>query len=207
MYCSPTGEYQQEKPAGVEFKPLGIIALADAIPGMRALSIANVMGNRIGKDHLSKLQEIMRFKPNLISLCGIADDATEADLSGLNMDADDAIILATELPDKGALTSLDLSDNKLGTLTSPGGWSSTPGDGLKYRHSDGRCQNNKPEGEEFKPGGIIAIGNAIPDMGALTSLNLADNRLCGIWTSAYGRAKGTFDSSGMFSVHACFNDD
>jgi hypothetical protein len=50
------------------------------------------MGNRIGKEMLSKLQEIMRSKPNLISLCGIADDATEVDLSGLGMDADDAIL-------------------------------------------------------------------------------------------------------------------
>jgi hypothetical protein len=71
------------------------------------------MGNAIGKEQLSKLQEIMRSKPNLISLCGIADDATEADLSGLGMDADDAIILASELPDKGALTSLNISDNNL----------------------------------------------------------------------------------------------
>jgi hypothetical protein len=55
----------------------------------------------------------MRSKPNLISLCGIADDATQADLSGLGMDADDAIILASELPDKGALTSLNLSSNGL----------------------------------------------------------------------------------------------
>ena len=71
------------------------------------------MGNHIGKDMLSKLQEIMRSKPNLVSLCGIADDATEADLSGLGMDADDAIILAAELPDKGALAKLDISNNHI----------------------------------------------------------------------------------------------
>jgi hypothetical protein len=81
---------------------------------MGALSVANVMGNRIGKEMLSKLQEIMRSNPNLISLCGIADDATEADLSGLNMDPDDAIVLASELPDKGALASLNLASNSLG---------------------------------------------------------------------------------------------
>jgi hypothetical protein len=58
------------------------------------------MGNHIGKEQLSKLQEIMRSKPNLVSFCGIADDATEADLSGLCMDADGAAIVASELPDK-----------------------------------------------------------------------------------------------------------
>jgi hypothetical protein len=81
---------------------------------MEALSVTNVMGNRIGKEQVTKLQEIMRSKPNLVSLCGIADDATEADLSGLGMDADDAAILASELPDKGAMTALNLASNGLG---------------------------------------------------------------------------------------------
>jgi hypothetical protein len=78
-----------------------------------ALSVANIMGNRIGKEMLSKFQEIMRSKPSLISLCGIADDATAADLSGLGMDADDAGILASELPGKRALNSLNLANNSL----------------------------------------------------------------------------------------------
>jgi hypothetical protein len=92
----------------------GVIALADVISDMGALSIANVMGNSIGKEMLSKLQESMRSKPNLISLCGIADDVTEAGLSGLAIDADDAIILASELPDKRALIKLDISNNRIG---------------------------------------------------------------------------------------------
>jgi hypothetical protein len=56
----------------------------------------------------------MRAKPRLVSLCGIADGATEVDLSGLKMDADDAAILASELPDKGAMTSLNLAKNYMG---------------------------------------------------------------------------------------------
>jgi hypothetical protein len=80
--------------------------LAVGIKDNGALSVANVMGNRIGKEQLAKLQEIMHSKPNLVSLCGIADDATEADLSGLGMDADDAAILASELPDKGAISTV-----------------------------------------------------------------------------------------------------
>jgi Ran GTPase-activating protein (RanGAP) involved in mRNA processing and transport len=87
----------------------GVIALANTIKDMKALSVTNVMGNKIGKEQLAKLQEIMRSKPNLVSLCGIADDATEADLSALGMDDDDAIVLASELPDKGAMSKLSLS--------------------------------------------------------------------------------------------------
>jgi hypothetical protein len=75
------------------------------------------MGNHIGKEQLAKLQEIMHSKPNLVSLCGIADDATEADLSGLGMDADEAAILASELPDKGALSSFTFGDKQAVTMT------------------------------------------------------------------------------------------
>jgi hypothetical protein len=42
-----------------------------------------------------------------------------------------------------------------------------------YRHTDGREQKDRPG----KPEGIIAIANAIPDMGAMVSLNLASNDL------------------------------
>jgi hypothetical protein len=92
----------------------GVIAIVDAIAGMGALSVTNFMGNRIGKEQFSKLQEIMHSEPNLVSLCGIADDATGADLSGLGMDADDALILASELPDKRALSHFNVSGNSLG---------------------------------------------------------------------------------------------
>ena len=74
----------------------------------------NVMGNRdLGKEQLSELQEMMHAHPTLVSLFGIADDATQANLSDLWMDADDAVVLADELPAKGALTSLNLSMNEL----------------------------------------------------------------------------------------------
>ena len=109
----PDGNCGQDTPPA-NSKSSGVIALANAISANGALSIANVMGNHIGEEMRSKLQEIMRSKPNLISLCGIADDATEANLSGRGMDADDAIILASELPGKRAMTSLDLTSNGLG---------------------------------------------------------------------------------------------
>jgi hypothetical protein len=111
-FKSASQDWTRTPPTGA--KPEGAIALANAIKDMGALSVTNVMGNMIGKEQLAKLQEIMHSKPNLVSLCGIADDATEADLSGLNMDADDAIVLSAELPDKGAMTSLDISGNYIG---------------------------------------------------------------------------------------------
>ena len=58
------------------------------------------MGNNIGKEQLantsSKRSCAPALQPNLVSLCGIADDATGADLSGLNMGADGAVVLVSE---------------------------------------------------------------------------------------------------------------
>jgi hypothetical protein len=114
--CGNSGEETELDMRGKKIGAEGAIMLAPEIAGNGALSIANVMGNNIGKEMRSMLQEIMHSNPNLVSLCGIADYATEADLSGLDMDADDAIVLASELPDKGAMTSLNLSSNNIGEV-------------------------------------------------------------------------------------------
>jgi hypothetical protein len=66
----------------------------------------------------------------------------------------DTPIIPNTLSDIRALTSLNLSDNKLGTVVSPGGWSSTPE-------------------------GIVAIADVIPDLGALTCLDISSNNLVG----------------------------
>jgi Ran GTPase-activating protein (RanGAP) involved in mRNA processing and transport len=141
-----------------------------------ALSIANVMGNSIGKEKLGKLQEIVRSTPILISLCGIADDATEADLSGLKMDADDAAILASELLDKGALSSLDVSSNILradGAKALATALESNHAITVLNVGSNQLWRNNSAKDMS----GIIALSSAIKDMGALSVLSLKGNRL------------------------------
>jgi len=92
-----------------------------------------------------------------------------------------------------ALTFLNISHNRIGDLVLPEGW--TKGDSGypdfgKYKHTDGRKQDRAPEGS--KPDGVIAVANAIKNLGALTSLNLSSNLLCGM--NQYG--EGTYDASG-----------
>jgi hypothetical protein len=85
--------------------------------------------------------------------------------------------IADAIRDNGAMTVLNLASNKLGELVLPEGWTKTGGGfsgPIVFKHADGREQKEDPGS---KPEGIIAIANAIPDMGAMTSLNLASNRL------------------------------
>ena len=75
------------------------------------LSSVNIMGNKIGKEELSKLQVIMKESKTLQSLWGIAPGATEANLAGLGMDAADVAVLAGDIQDKGAMSILDVSNS------------------------------------------------------------------------------------------------
>jgi hypothetical protein len=96
------------------------------------------------------------------------------DISSCDLGAQGGFHLAGVIKDMGALMSLDVSSNQLGMLATEDGWISRYGHG-PWVHPDGRSQNEKPDG--LKPLGVIAIANAIPDMGAMTSLNLASNEL------------------------------
>jgi hypothetical protein len=152
--------------------------IVDAIKEMGVLSIANVMGNKMGKEQISKLQDIMRSKPNLGFLCGIADDATEADLSNLGMDFDDALILASELPGKRALTTLDISKNNLTRGVLKPGRYETDMTGMST-HGTHCWVLTYPHYHTYFCAGITAVAGAVKDMGALSKLDASDNNMFG----------------------------
>jgi hypothetical protein len=84
--------------------------------------------------------------------------------------------LANAIKDMRALSSLNLASNDLGSIV---GWKykKCRDPDYWYRHSDGRHQKEKPAEEMGKPEGIIAIANVIPDMGALTKLDISNNSI------------------------------
>jgi hypothetical protein len=120
----------------------------------------------------------MRSKPNLVSLCGIADDATEADLSGRGMDADDAIILASELPDEGAMTKLDISFNDIRAEGGKALAAGLKGNQVIQELNISDNELTKNSNCDADTSGVIAIADAIPGMGALASLDLFRNNIC-----------------------------
>jgi hypothetical protein len=86
------------------------------------------------------------------------------------------IALANAIPDMRALTSLNLSNNNLGQLVLPVGWTKEfmydKFKGYGYKHIDGREQKDPTE-----PGGIIVLASALKDMRAMTSLDLSSNTI------------------------------
>jgi hypothetical protein len=85
--------------------------------------------------------------------------------------------IADAIEDMGALSELNLASNNLGALVLPEGWTKKRErfDGMwqVFIHADGTKQIEDPG----KPEGIIALANAIPDMRALTKLDISNNNI------------------------------
>jgi hypothetical protein len=91
----------------------GVIALADAIPDMGALSSVNVLSNVIPVEQAQELVKIMRSKDTLTTLCGLTGVETELDFSSQLLGAGDAVLITNDISDTRALSSLNLASNCL----------------------------------------------------------------------------------------------
>ena len=111
-WVHPDGRRQSEKPDGL--KPLGAIAIANAIPDMGAILSVNLLKNKICVEQAKALASILKEHPTLKSLCGNSGEETELDMSGKKIGAEGAIMLAPEIADNGAMTSLNLASNGFG---------------------------------------------------------------------------------------------
>jgi Leucine-rich repeat (LRR) protein len=154
----------------------GALVVAEYLDGNGAISSVNLLKNGIGTYQARTLANIFKGHSTLKSLCGNKGDEKELDMSGKMCGAGDVIMLAAEIVGYRDLSVLNLAENNLGELVLPEGWTEDYGEfeyeGLEvYKHTDGREQKDNPG----KPEGSIAIANAIPDMRALTSLNLSSN--------------------------------
>jgi hypothetical protein len=74
------------------------------------------------------------------------------------------------------LTSLDISSNNLVSFKLPEGWSGPDSDG-DYKSPGGDYQKESPEGTEPILDGVNALVDGIKDNGALTSINIEENKI------------------------------
>jgi hypothetical protein len=169
-WVGPEGQEQDEKPG----KPEGIIAIANAIPDMGALTKFDISKNCLYAAGGKAVAEALKDN-QVITELNIASNRlgckTRSDMSGV-------VALADVIPDMGALSVLNLAENNLGELVLPDGWAEgydEDGWAEGYKHTDGREQKDPPEGSKAE--GIIAIANAIPDMGALMKLDLRSTNI------------------------------
>jgi Ran GTPase-activating protein (RanGAP) involved in mRNA processing and transport len=151
----------------------GVIAIANSIKNMGALTKFDISQNNFGAAGGKALAEGLKGH-QVITELNIADNfmAYGGNVTG-NMSG--VIGLADAIPDMGALTHLNVSGNSLGHLVPPEGWEAHS-NGTHYRRHGGNAEDwstTVPAGSQ--PLGIIAIANAIPGMGILTSLHVGQN--------------------------------
>jgi hypothetical protein len=151
-----------------------VIAVANAIKDMGAISSVNILFSDISTDQAHALAKILKEHPTLKSLCGNKGNETELDMRGKRMKTmgpEDAIMLVPEIIDNGAMTSINLSNNHIVAETrmmmpKPGMAIGDLVDGNPITH----IHSNGTDVDVMIYDGIRAIANAIPDMGALSTL-------------------------------------
>jgi ribosomal protein L7Ae-like RNA K-turn-binding protein len=158
----------------------GIIAVADAIVDMGALSSANLLGNYIPVEQAQELVKIMQAKEKLTTLCGLSKEETELDFSDQNLGAGDAVLIANDISDMGAISSVNL-------LRNDGIPIEQAQELVKIMQSKEKlttlCGLSKEEteldfsGQYLGAGDAVLIANDISGMEAMTSLSLESNDL------------------------------
>ena len=161
---------------------IGVIALADGIKNSGALVSVNLLNNLIGAEQAQNFVAILKEHRTLKSLCGNKGDETELDMSGKNMCAEDAIMLAPEITTNGALAKLIFGGD---TYYDYGERNEVAEPAVLEVGMTEADLSNKNLG----PDGAVIVGAWLShkDNGALTSLNISTNKLTrGKWTNALG---------------------
>jgi hypothetical protein len=135
-----------------------------------------------------EMREIMAIAMSMDSMCILCKvpfkDKTLAtlDVSGENLGAEGALVVAEYLRDNRALVSLDVSSNDLGEADLlPTGWQLQKNTRWKYELKDGRRikgglsdsfrgQNTPPPGSKLS--GAIALANALKDNGTIMTVTM-----------------------------------
>jgi hypothetical protein len=182
----------------------GIIAIADVISNMRAISSVNLLKNAIPVEQAQKLVKIMQSKEKLATLCGLSGKEATLDFSNQGLGPGDAMLIANEISAMGSISSVNLLKNAISVEQAQ--------ELVQIMQSKEKlttlCGLSKEEtkldfsGQGLGAGDAVLIGNDISDMGALTSLNLSSNDIGGHWSNQQQRT--IFTPEGIFGIASTF---
>jgi hypothetical protein len=166
-YTHADGRKQMKSPCKAE----GIIAIANAIKDMEAISSVNLLKNAIPVEQAQELLKIMQSKEKLTTLCGLSKEETKLDFSNQepgDLGAGDVVLIANDISDMRALTSLDISKSYLyaeGTKLLA--------EALKSNQIMTAFNISSNFVTEGGMSGVVALADAIPDMGAISQFTFS----------------------------------
>jgi NLR family CARD domain-containing protein 3 len=178
----------------------GITAIADALRVNGALTVIDLRYNKLDAESAKLLAEVAKQKG--ISLCGIRRDQTTADFSNQDLKPPFAILLGSDLSQAvvtGALTVTNLLGNKLDAESAKmlAEVAKQKGISLCGIRRDQTTADFSYKG--LKPPDAILLASDLSQAvvtGALTSLDLSNNSLCGVTT--FGG--GTYTAEGITAI-------
>jgi Leucine-rich repeat (LRR) protein len=160
----------------------GIAAIADVVGDMGAISSINLLGNYIPVKQAQELVKIMQAKETLTTLCGLSKEETKLDFRGQNLGAGDAVRIASDIRDMGALTSLHVGRNRipekemrkiLAIAMRMGSMKIL----CKIPFKDKSLSELDVSGKNLGMEGALVVADYFDGNGALTSLDVSSNKL------------------------------
>ena len=155
----------------------GAQSLAGMLQVNRALTSVNLLNNDLG-DGAAAIVAAAKQNGNIKTLCGINEGKTKVSFFHHCLKAPDAVLLSFDLEFNRALTSLDLSTNRI-FMSRGGGWTHDPNAAWEYVHTDGRKTDDRPAGVDFEDdlSGIQALADALKVNRALNFVDLRANSI------------------------------
>ena len=162
--------------------------LDDIDSAIRALEKLLMADNRLATKEAGKTLADAIATNSVLKELDVSENAWSAKQWEAHPDPDDGPGFAKELADgiknNGEMTSLNMSNNSIGKLALPDGWTQKRPTSEEeheahewasewFEHTDGKWQKEAPKGSS--PVGAIAIANAISANGALVKLLLGAN--------------------------------
>ena len=153
----------------------GFDAIIEAIPSMTNLESLNLLTNNVDKHQAQELVEARAKHRTLKSICGIKGDETELDKSNKYLQPCDAIMLKPEIVANKALTSLDISSNRLFAEGAKELADALKNNNIMKELNIARNVLGLKSSFDYDSSGVMAIRNTISTMGALVKFDISSN--------------------------------
>ena len=155
----------------------GLEALSDAIKTNRTLYSVNISNNNIPDKQAREVDKQIRHNRLRPIMQDREQSLSDLDLSSRCLDHKDASVVAEYIANNGAMTSLDISNNK---LVHASDWIDQDDHGFKVgdmiEHEGVQCPVSQAISSSYKVmmmHGIVALAKAIPTMGAMNKLTIS----------------------------------
>jgi Ran GTPase-activating protein (RanGAP) involved in mRNA processing and transport len=168
--CGNNGDETELDMSGMKIGAEGASMLAPEIAGNRALTSLNLATNSLYAEGTKLLAEVLKGNKIMTELNISSNAMTHGGMSGL-------VALADAIPDMGALTLLDISDNVLGATGGAALAAGLKGNQVITELNIASNYLGLQPGGTSDMSGVIALTDAMKDMGAISIVNLRENSI------------------------------